>query len=319
MAAEMPRRSTPSQLCCDSSLLAGEQLFGTAPRVDVWFLLEYRESWAAKALQQNSLPEAVRARLLGGLEGYSSRAQFIRQEGRRDDLPIAFFVAVTDELSPRLYAFQLRTYEDLLALELPAVVAGEPRYAASLSSQPLFLICANGRRDPACAREGLSTYRVAQAYAGDSVWQTTHLGGHRFAATGVFFPHGVYYGRITAGSVPQLIADYRQQQIRLEHYRGRACYDKPVQAAAYYVRELSGLHGLPGFHLIEASREADARWAVRFLSLADRAVHTIWLEIEPAAFAVQLNSGDSAPSPVSRYRLSGYSVDAAGADEPHTG
>ncbi len=319
MAAEMPRRSFPSQLCCDSSLLAGEQLFGTAPRADVWFLLEYREAWAAKALQQSSLPEAVRVRLLAGLDGYSVRTQLIRQEGRRSDRPIAFFVVVADELLPRLYAFQLRTYKDLLALDIPAIVAGEPRYTASLSTQLLFLICTNGRRDPACAREGLAVYRAAQAYAGGSVWQTTHLGGHRFAATGVFFPHGVYYGRVTAGSVPQLIADYHQQQIDLAHFRGRACYDKPVQAAAYYVRELNGLHTLPGIHLIEAFREADVYWSVRFLSLADRVVHTIRLEVEPAGLVVQLNSRDSAPSPVSRYRLAGYSVYAAEAGEPHAG
>ena len=49
--------------CSTASLEAGEGLFGTAPRVDTYFLLEYSGVWEAKAFEQSSLPEVVKAYL----------------------------------------------------------------------------------------------------------------------------------------------------------------------------------------------------------------------------------------------------------------
>src|SRR5262245_4997056 len=48
---------TLNLLSCESSLAAGEHLFGTASRVDTWLLLEYNAPWGAKALPESPLPE----------------------------------------------------------------------------------------------------------------------------------------------------------------------------------------------------------------------------------------------------------------------
>ncbi|MBN1966759.1 MAG: hypothetical protein JW910_19050, partial [Anaerolineae bacterium] len=101
----------PGFFCCDHSRAAGEQLFGTMPRADVWLLLEHPGPWAAKALADNDLPPAINRWLSAPDVGRQVKPLLIRQEGTRGD-GIAFFVAVADELEPRLYAFRLESYAD---------------------------------------------------------------------------------------------------------------------------------------------------------------------------------------------------------------
>src|SRR5690606_21888578 len=53
--------------CSAISREAGEQLFGTAPRIDVWFLLEYTGRWEPEALD-SALPEPVKRAMSAQLE-----------------------------------------------------------------------------------------------------------------------------------------------------------------------------------------------------------------------------------------------------------
>ena len=68
-------------------------MWGTADEVDVWLLLEYRSSWEARVVTDNSLNQASRTWLEGTVKaveaiGLKVRVQFIRQpESDRDVLP----------------------------------------------------------------------------------------------------------------------------------------------------------------------------------------------------------------------------------------
>lgn len=291
-------------------------MFGTASRVNVWFLLEYRGRWEAKALGQSALPEPVKERLSGAWEGIPhTRTLLIRQPHAPHREDVAFFVAVADEVAPRLYAFSLRRAEDVLDLDLPAIAAGEARYEAFRRTEPLFLTCTNGRRDASCARYGPPVYREMARQAGEAAWQSTHLSGHRFAATALFLPHGLYYGRVAVAEVPALVAAYRQGRVALGHFRGRSCYGDVVQAAEYFLRRQTGIVELPGFRLVEVRQAQGQEWLVRFLGLADGRLHEIHLLVEPRALAVYLSSRDSEPSPVPQYRWLGHRV-VVGAGSP---
>ena len=102
----------PGFYCNDCSRQAGEQPFGTTARVDVWFLLEYNAEWRAKAVTDNDLPPAVQAHLDAPLAGLKTRLQLIRQGGpAQAEAGLAFYVAVADELAPRLYEFRLAAYD----------------------------------------------------------------------------------------------------------------------------------------------------------------------------------------------------------------
>jgi hypothetical protein len=218
--------------CSEGCRQIGEPLWATASRVDTWLALEYTGPWGRKAFEESDLSQPVKERLSAYLATLpNARLEFIKQQ--QPTAGIAFFVAVAHETRPVLYAFQLSAYADLLTLDLPAVVAGDPAYDGFLREAPLFLVCTNGRRDRCCARNGFPVYQVLAHHAGRSAWQCTHLGGHRFAATAAFLPHGICYGRIDPSDAATLVDAHENGHIFMPRYRGRSCYDPFVQATDY--------------------------------------------------------------------------------------
>jgi hypothetical protein len=106
---------------------------------------------------------------------------------------------------------------------------------------PLYLVCTNGRHDPCCAQFGRP---VLRALGADTVWESSHLGGERFAGNLVCFPHGIYFGRVDPSNAAALAGGYEQGVIDLDHYRGRAGDDFVVQAAEFFLRREEGLLGV---------------------------------------------------------------------------
>ena len=221
----------PHYYCSEFSRQAGEPLFGTASRVDVWLLLEVPRPWAEQAFPESALPEPVKAHLKRQLDSIPrSRLLFIKQSSRSAP-PYAFYLARSHEIDCQLYEFRLNAYEDLLKLDLPWVLAGDPHHTPSVRADPVFLVCTHGTRDKCCARFGLSTYREMRKAATKSVWQCSHIGGDRFAANVLVLPHGLYYGRVETADVPVILDETRRGRIYLEKFRGRSRYSVPAQAA----------------------------------------------------------------------------------------
>jgi len=298
----MTAPAIPNFYRCDYSRQVGEQLFATATRADVWLLLEVNRPWSAKALDESDLPAAVQDRLNGCLGSIpNSRVQFIRR--LQPTGGIAFFVALTRESSPALYKFHLSAYEDLLALDVAAVVAGDVSQQAFLTGESLLAVCTNAKRDRSCGKYGADAYRAMLPYGGDFLWQTTHIGGHRFAATCVSLPYGVIYGRIEPQDTLAVIEAHQRGQIRLENYRGRSCYDDVAQAADYFLRQQTGERGLPGFRLLDVETLAEGVSAVRFEALQDGQVHCVEVLKVPAGVKTYQNSTDAEPALLPQFRL----------------
>lgn len=239
--------------CSLHSQAAGEPLVGTATRVDIWFALTYNGEWGAKALAESSLPQRVKAHLAAA-ESFlaNARVQFIKQPGRDPD-PLRLYVAHAKPGFERLYRFDLASYQDLLALDLTHIARADPAFDSYLSGERLHLVCVNGRRDKCCARFGVPVYDALAKLGGDSVWQTTHLGGHRFAPTVVFLPHGIHYGRVQPADAPALLDAYDRAELVLANLRGRSGYDASVNAAETYLRQRLGLAALGDLTLLGAS------------------------------------------------------------------
>ena len=70
------------------------------------------------------------------------------------------------------------------------------------------------------------------------------MGGDRFAANLVAFPHGLYFGRVEPDEAAAVAGMYADGRIPLEHLRGRSCYPMPVQAAELALRTQERLVGL---------------------------------------------------------------------------
>jgi hypothetical protein len=107
---------------------------------------------------------------------------------------------------------------------------------------------------------------VAQAAtdaAPDAAWQTSHLGGHRFAPTAVVLPHGTHYAWLRPDDMPDLWAAHRRGHLYdLDRMRGAVHRPRPAQAACLALRKRLGCTALDTVQgEVVASR--DEHWTVR--------------------------------------------------------
>lgn len=206
----------PNFFCSLASSAAREQLFGTASRGEVWFLLEYREHWEADSFAASALPAPVKERLAGYLKTVpGSRLHFIKHYHYQDD-DLTLFVALTGEIGPALYRFSLSGYEDLLSIDVAALVQNSTLFEGYVTHSPVYLTCTHGRHDKCCAKYGRPVVKTLETLVGPDAWQVSHLGGDRFAANMVCFPHGLYYGRVEPEEVETIVSHYRQGKVYLE-------------------------------------------------------------------------------------------------------
>jgi hypothetical protein len=301
MSDTRPADQPPDILACESSLFVNEDLFASAPRAEVWLLLEYNGVWGAKALEESDLAEPIKQRLFTCLDAIpASRFQFIKRE--RTPETITFYIALANDLQPALYHFELNDYEELLTLDVQSIVAGDAAYDGQRSGERLHLVCTNGRRDVCCAKFGPAICQAMTAYAAEAVWQTTHLGGHRFAATAVFLPQGIVYGRILPHQATVLIDAHRRGHIDLDHLRGRSCYAPVAQAAEYYLRRETGVTALDHFHLMRVEEvKADEAWVV--FAAIDGGMYRVRVIGQRSDFRVRESSSKAKWSQVDQYRF----------------
>jgi hypothetical protein len=289
--------------CSALSVQAGEQLFGSASRVDVWFLLQYSAPWGKRAFDESAIPAQVQQHLNAAARSvHHARIQVIKHPSRPAE-QLSFYVALSKEFSPALYEFQLSSYEELLSLDLDAIVSGDPRYDESLDDEPVFMVCTHGTHDRCCALHGMPVYTAMAQRDNAAVWQTSHLGGHRFAANVVCLPHGAYYGRVTPQDVQHLVAGYRERRVSIDHFRGRSCYDAQVQAADYFLRLRTQILEFAGLRLLGVRPASESEAWVDFLSTTDGTTHAVRVAKEVGAVQTITSCGAASVSSLDQYRF----------------
>jgi hypothetical protein len=260
---EKQMTDTKNFFCSDLAWEYGIPLLGTATRGDVWLLLEYTERWGSKAFEESSLPQEVKNHISAALRsGVEVRTLLIKQDQSRYREGYRFFVGHTHPIEPRLYEYHLQSYTDLLKIDLDPLVVGQPGDPTHQRSEPLYLVCTNGKRDQCCSLYGPETYQAMTDEAGDAVWQSSHIGGHNQAPIMLFFPHGVNYGHSTPSEVRRLIQAYQQGKLVLSHYRGRVCFEQPVQAAEHFWREQTGILDLLGIQIQSITQSGENEWKI---------------------------------------------------------
>jgi hypothetical protein len=166
-----------------------------------------------------------------------ARPLFVRRRDRRVKDGLLAFFARSEEVRTELRRIELERYDDLLELDVAS--AGVP------IEHPLFLVCTHGKHDRCCAVYGRPLYDSVRELVDDEwVWQSSHIGGDRFAGNLVALPDGVYYGRVDAGEALPVVEAALDGRVHLPHYRGRSCHPFPAQAAERAVREETGLLGV---------------------------------------------------------------------------
>lgn len=91
----------------------------------------------------------------------------------------------------------------------------------------------------------------------DWVWQSSHVGGDRFAGNLVALPDGVYYGRVDPAETWPVLEAALAGRVHLPAYRGRSCHGFAAQAAELAVREETGLAGVDEVDVRSIARDGD--------------------------------------------------------------
>jgi hypothetical protein len=246
--------------CSELTREAGLQLFGTAPRADVWFMLEHDAPWGKKAFEESSLSEDFKTQFLKTTSAIPhSKLQLIKQGHRAEPK----YLYIADCLSSTLLKIPFKNYEELLEFDFPVILKNENFLKTYATHETLVAVCTNGKRDKCCAKFGLELFNNFQPYFKNSVWQTSHIGGHRFAPTFVHLPSGVCYGFASNDNVAKIAEDISNNLISLANVRGRSIYSKYDQAAEYFLMEKTGDFGLSSFELLKSEQKENG-WEISF-------------------------------------------------------
>ncbi len=267
--------SSADVFCRDASLAASEPLYGTAASdTDLWVVLEVNTPWGAKGLEDSGIPESVVSRLHRFVKASRrARVQLIRRP-ERVSRAVRLYLASSSEHGAALYRVPISTLEDVVALDLEGFAEGKVPAGAERVSEPLYLVCVHGKRDRCCAQHGMPLYSALCSLEPEHTFQTTHLGGHRFAATMLVLPAGVCYGRVLDSEAQAIVKAHRTGELYdLDRLRGRTSYAPAVQAADYWLRKQLGETRLSGLSF-ESVVVVDGTSRVTFRDAAS-ALHSI--------------------------------------------
>jgi hypothetical protein len=216
-----------------------------------WLLIEHPGPWGEN-IGEMALPAPL-TDALDRARRHGVRAQFIRRPGRRRPTPpLQVYAGFSADTGPGagegqawLEGRELEDPAELAGLDLGAVGAGHAPGFGSPVTGPVLLVCTHGRHNACCARVGAPLARALNERFGD-VWETTHVGGDRYAANLVCLPHGLYYGDLDEARALTAAEAYRHGRVVLDGYRGRAGLPEAVQAAEHFVRSHTGVLDLGG-------------------------------------------------------------------------
>jgi hypothetical protein len=214
--------------CSQLSLARGEPDQGTAVTEAGVLLVEQPGPWGPAGLTESRLDAAVATELEARAGAAGLRVQAIRRPGRdTNERARRWAIAPPGYRGVAWGAFERD--EQLLDLRLDAP-------GADLDPAPLFLVCAHGRRDRCCAIAGRPLAALLDDLAPGRVWETSHLGGHRFAATLLALPLGAVYGRVPLAEARRLVVASERGELLAELLRGRIGLSAAEQAADAFAR-----------------------------------------------------------------------------------
>lgn len=253
-----------SGTCSAACRALGEPLAGTAPYAPAWLAVEQPGPWGRDALAASRLPPRLAGALRAQAAATGVRVALVRRAGRHPadpNRPRTLLAAHTRPGAAWVEQATLTDVAELADADLARLAAGSPLGLGRRVGPPpgpLWLVCTNARRDRCCALRGRP---LAAALAGelgaDRVWETSHLGGHRFAPTAVLLPAGAVYGQLDLAAALRVDAEVAGGRLPLAGLRGRAAWPPAAQAAEVAVREHAGAAGLDEVLIEPADRNGE--------------------------------------------------------------
>lgn len=223
--------------CSTASRERGEPLAATASTVPAFLLLEDPGPWGPAVLTCHRVPGRVRRLAAAWEQDLGIRPLLIRRPGRSTPGPRRVFVA--NAVHGWCQTALVDSLDDVAELDLSAAIS-PTGVGLAPHPDPLLLVCTHGRHDACCAERGRPlAAALAKRWPG-FVWESSHLGGDRFAANLVTLPDGHYYGRLEPEGAPGIVERHLAGHLDLDHHRGLATRPWVAQAAEAAVRRRLG-------------------------------------------------------------------------------
>ena len=247
-----------------------EPMIGSVDQRVRWLLVEDRSAWGTDAVK-----DVLGAEFARDAKARSVRPLLVR---RREGDPEADAVRRAILIDTETHEMAVRTIEDKSELDLDAIADAPAADFGATMSDPIFLVCTNGKRDACCALRGRALVTALAADHAERTWECTHLGGHRFAGNLVCLPDGIVYGRVPPSEGPRLADDILGGRLDPALLRGRSAWPAPAQVAEQDLRVRLGVHGLNDVSLL--SVESDGHRATVELGASDGTRHVFEMVAE---------------------------------------
>ncbi len=256
--ARRPVPKVDPQRCAPSARRRGDPLMATAAPVTRWLLVEQPGAWGRHALRQSLFAQGVATALLALTSEQGIRIQVIRRAPDRARATRRRRWGYVDSAAatPTSWWGNYDNESELLDLSFDGS-------EGTSSTEPIFLVCTHARHDACCALYGRPVYAALAAYHSENTWETSHVGGDRFAANVVILPDGLYYGGLDGDSALRMAAAHRDGLLESTYFRGASVQPAPMQAAEHYVRSHLGEHRISAVVPLDLQQKALARWVGR--------------------------------------------------------
>lgn len=207
-----------------------EPLAGTAKQESVYVLFEWPAAWSRDVLDGHTFGPGLTERLKAKLKGVAG-LQLIRRPGRagreRGTGHFRCFVVWAKEGLVQDYI--LNGPEDILDLDLE-----NPRGTCL----PLVLVCTHAKRDACCAVKGRPLAASLACEYEETVWETSHTKGHRFAPSVLLMPWGYSFGRLNVEAGRELVGKALRGEYFYPANRGSGLNTPQGQVAELAVAQL---------------------------------------------------------------------------------
>ncbi len=225
--------------CSVTALVRGDSPVATAGPAQRWLLVEQPGPWGRDALPESHFDAGVAPRLAARARAEGMRVLLVRRPGQRSAAEWADGAgrrwAYADGRPGHEGLWWSTRDSDADLLDVPWDGSVGER-----AQDPVYLVCTHGRHDACCALRGRP---LARALPAADVWESSHLGGCRFATNVLVLPHGFAYAQVP-GDGADLVAAHARGEVALPWLRGRAGLPLPAQAAQQAARERLGLLGV---------------------------------------------------------------------------
>ena len=238
-------------VCSDASVLRGEGVVATASQVRAWLLVEVHGAWGVDAIADSHLGPHVPEGWKADLKSRGIRPVCIRPPSRSasrgDHVDARVFFVVAGRPGRNEGVIWTRTVPTLAAVQFITDDLGVERDPVGWERHPdrVVLVCTNGKHDQCCANRGRPVVRhLRETRWAEQVWESSHIGGDRFAANVVVLPDSLYFGRMEPAEAESILDEHDTGRIALDWYRGRSTLRFVEQAVEHAVRASTGARGV---------------------------------------------------------------------------